>query len=405
MLADEFMQQTLLIHTALNSPGPDQHDWVCCLNVELETLVTRICELPGLSHFLLPPLFSDLQQAAHEGPIIIVNVSKHGCDALIILVDQLNPIHIPLSITRNGVRQLSSKLGTLTVREKSMDITRDLGIIMWELWDEVVSSIMNFLQTVLPSQSHIWWCPIAEFTLLPLHATSPYRKGQQNLANLYISSYTPTLTALIHARRHVLMHSASNGKLFIGIGQAKAMGESELVLVGAKLANIEQRIDRLTTFTHIEAQESCITRVAKELRKNEWVHLACHDIPNRNQPFKSMFTLHDGHFTIDRISQCELENPEFAYLSACHTTVGDKDSLDKVMHLASAMQFARFCSMIGTMWVVDDAQTNKITSVFYDNMIDKHGCLNYTHSTLNRMMKKLVDVPFDQQILYVHLGA
>ncbi|KAG8217995.1 hypothetical protein J3R82DRAFT_6185 [Butyriboletus roseoflavus] len=409
MLADEFTQQTLLIRTALNSPGPDQHDRVCRLNVELETLVTRIRELPGLSGFLLPPLFSDLQQAAREGPVIIVNASEYGCDALVVLVDRPNPVHIPLSITRTGVRQLSSELSTLTVRAKSMDVTRDLGVIMRELWDEVVSPIVNFLQTVLPSQSRIWWCPTAEFTLLPLHAAGPYRKGQQNLANMYISSYTPTLTALIRARRHAPTHSASSRKPFVGIGQAKAKGENELVSVGAELASIEQRIDGLATFTYIEGQASCIARVAEELGKNEWVHLACHGIPNRNQPFKSAFALHDGHFTIERISRCELENPEFAYLSACHTTVGDEDSLDEVMHLASAMQFAGFRSVIGTMWAVDDAQTNKITSVFYENMINERGRLDYTRAALalNRTltMKKLADVPFDQRILYVHLGA
>ncbi|KAG8218000.1 hypothetical protein J3R82DRAFT_6192 [Butyriboletus roseoflavus] len=290
-----------------------------------------------------------------------------------------------------------------------MDVTRDLGVFLRELWDEVVSPIVNFLQTVFPSQSRIWWCPTAEFSLLPLHATGPYRKGQQNLANLYISSYTPTLTALIHARRHALTHSGSNRKFFVGIGQAKAMGEDELVSVGAELASIKQRVDGLAIFTHIEGQESCIARVTEELGKNEWVHLACHGIPNRNQPFKSAFALHDGQLTIERIIRCELENPEFAYLSACHTTVGDEDSLDEVMHLASAMQFAGFRSVIGTMWAVDDAQTNKITSVFYDNMKDKRGRLDYTRAALalNRTMtmKKLADVPFDQRILYVHLGA
>ena len=407
MLADEFTRHALLVQTALGSPGAGQHDEVYRLNVELQRVVTRIRELAGLSRFLLPPLFSDLQQAACEGPVIIVNASEYGCDALIVLIDR-NPIHIPLSITKEGVRELSSTLSTLTVRAKSMDVTRGLAILLRELWDEVVSPIVHFLQTVHPIRSRIWWCPTAEFSLLPLHAAGPYRRGQRNLANLYISSYTPTLTALIHARRHDHPHSVSEGKQFIGIGQATAKGANELVSVGTELANIEQRIGGLAIFTHIEGQESCIARVTEELSKNEWVHFACHGIPNRKQPFESAFALHDGHFTVERIIRCELENAEFAYLSACHTTVGDDESPDEVIHLASAMQFAGFRSVIGTMWAVDDAETNKITSVFYDNMIDASGRLDYTRAALalNRTMKKLVDiVPFDQRILYIHLGA
>ncbi|KAF8436580.1 hypothetical protein L210DRAFT_3647893 [Boletus edulis BED1] len=74
--------------------------------------------------------------------------------------------------------------------------------------------------------------------------------------------------------------------------------------------------------------------------------------------------LHEGHLTIQQIIGCDLENPEFAYLSACHTTVGDEDSPDEVIHLASAMQFVGFRSVIGMMWAVDEAEMNKITSTF-----------------------------------------
>ena len=46
---------------------------------------------------------------------------------------------------------------------------------------------------------------------------------------------------------------------------------------------------------------------------------------------------------------------------ACHMTVGDEESPDVVTHLTSAMQFAGFRSIIGTILAVDDAETNKIT--------------------------------------------
>ena len=406
LLADEFTQQTLLIRTALDSPGPDQHDRVFHLNVELGKVVSRIHELPGLSHFLLPPLFSDLQQAALGGPVIIVNASKYGCDALVVLVDR-NPHHIPLSITKDGVRELSSKLSTLTEDATWNDVTKDLTIVLQELWDKVVSPIVDFLQTVHPLQSRIWWCPTAEFSLLPLHAAGPYREGQRNLANLYISSYTSTLTALIRARQHDPPHSESQEKHFVGIGQANAEGENVIVSVGAELANIEQRVNSLAKFRRIEGEESCIDRVSEELRKNEWVHFACHGIPDQEQPFESAFALGDGHFTIERIIQCQLQNAEFAFLSACQTTVGDEESTDEVMHLASAMQFAGFRSVIGTMWAVMDVVALRITSAFYDNMIKECGCLDYTHAALalNRTIEESTNIPLDLRVLYIHIGA
>jgi CHAT domain-containing protein/tetratricopeptide (TPR) repeat protein len=405
MLAEEFTRLALLIRNALNSPDPNQHERVCRLNLKLQSVVINIRNLPSLSRFLPPSLFPDLQHAASRGPVIIVSASEYSCDALIVFFDR-DPVHISLQVTQEDVRDLSTELHTLTVRARRADMTKELAFFLRKLWDQIVSPIVDCLKTSRPFQSCIWWCPTAEFSVLPLHVAGPYKKGQRNLPHLYISSYTPTLTALIHARRHDPSNSTTEQTRFIAIGQAKAAGETELVSVSAELNNIGQRVDGLATFTRIDGEESCTSRVVEELGKNEWVHLACHGLPNRQEPFESAFALHDGHFTIQHIIGCDFKNPEFAYLSACHTTVGDEKSPDEVIHLASAMQFVGFRSVIGTMWAVDDGETNKITSTFYSHMVDESGRLDHTRAAfaLNKTMKS-VNIPFDQRILYIHLGA
>ena len=220
-------------------------------------------------------------------------------------------------------------------------MTKELAFFLRKLWDQIVSPIVDRLQAIQPYQSRIWWCPTAEFSVLPLHAAGPYRKGQRNPPHLYISSYTPTLTTLMRARRHSRSNSATEQKRFIAIGQANAAGETELRSVGAELENIGQSVDGLATFTRIDGEESCTSRVVEELGKNEWVHLACHGLPNRTQPFESAFALHDGHFAIQRIIRCDFKNPEFAYLSACHTTVGDEKSPDS--RVGDAVRWFPFC--------------------------------------------------------------
>ena len=88
----------------------------------------------------------------------------------------------------------------------------------------------------------------------------------------------------------------------------------------------------------------------------------------------------------------------------CHTTVGDEEIPDEVIHLASAMQFAGFRLVIGTMWAVDDGETNNIMSAFY--MVDEPTHLDHPRAVfaVNKTMK-MVKIPSDQQILYIHLGA
>ena len=226
---------------------------MCHLNLELQDVVSNIRELRGLSRFLFPSLFPDLRGAAKGRPVIVINASKYSCDALIVFADK-DPVHIPLSITQANVRGLLSKLQALTGRAGRMDVTSEVLKFLQELWDKVISPIVGVLFPQVRRQSRIWWCPTAGFCLLPLHAAGPYEKGQENLADMFISSYTPTLSALIRARGSNLPEPATQAKWFykwiprkkemkvehfVAIGRAEAPKQSELHSVGTELANIK----------------------------------------------------------------------------------------------------------------------------------------------------------------------
>ena len=404
-LTDRFKELTSQIrqHTVtrtLDAGDGDQRDRAFQRNLELQKVMQNIRELPGLSRFLSPSPFVDLQHVAREGPVIVVNASQYGCDALVILLDR-DPVHIPLQITQGHVRDLSRELDTLLVLARSINVTRELASILRHLWDNVVSPIVDFLRTIHPCQSRIWWCPTAEFSFLPLHATGPYRSGEQNLSDLYISSYTSTLAALFRARQPSKSNPNSEKKRLLAVGQAKA------VQVGIELDTIGQRVDGHATLTRIEGDEYSISRVSEELSKTQWVHLACNILLDEDQPLKTAFSLHDGSLTIQHLIQCELDDPEFAYLSASHTAIEDKRIPDEAMHLASGMMCAGFRSVVGTMGAVDDADAGKIASTFYDHILGEKGCLDGTRAAfaLHETMKRLVDLPLDQRIMYVHLGV
>jgi CHAT domain-containing protein len=409
-LADKFRRLASLLRSVLDvSPDAEsQHDQAFRLNIQLQDTVTEIRKLPGLSRFLLPTLFSDLQIAASGGPVIIVNASQYSCDALIVLPDR-DPVHVALPITKSRVSKLALELRSLTLRAEFDDMTKEFLTFLRELWDIVVFPIVTTLQEFSPRRSRIWWCPTAEFSLLPLHAAGSFRKGQPTLPDLYISSYTPTLTALLRARQTRPLDPSMDQHRFLVVGQAQAPGQCELVSVNTELSGISQRIGSVATLTRVQDQDATMAKVAEELQKNEFVHLACHGIPDPKQPFESGFALGDELLKVEDIMRYELQNAQFTYLSACHTTVGDEESPDEVIHLAAAMQFAGFRSVIGTMWAVDDGHTNEITSKFYEYMVDESGRLDHTRSALalHRTMNslRLSKIPVDQRILYIHMGA
>ena len=122
-LADEFTRLASLVRDAVNSPSTDEHERVCHLNLEMQRVVANIRELPGLSRFLLPSLFPDLQRAASGGPVVIVYASQYSCDALVVLLDH-DPVHIPLQVRQEDVRDLSAELRTLSVRATQVYMTR-----------------------------------------------------------------------------------------------------------------------------------------------------------------------------------------------------------------------------------------------------------------------------------------
>ncbi|KAG0696486.1 CHAT domain-containing protein [Suillus ampliporus] len=131
-------------------------------------------------------------------------------------------------------------------------------------------------------------------------------------------------------------------------------------------------------------------------------------MPNRKQPFESSFAMRDGPLTIREIMESHWQNPEFAFLSACHTTVGDESSPDEAIHLAAAMQFSGFRSVIGSMWSVDDNVAAQITSAFYNNLVDGSGKLDCTRAAvaLHKAVKTLrKEIPLEQRIVFVHIGV
>jgi CHAT domain-containing protein len=75
----------------------------------------------------------------------------------------------------------------------------------------------------------------------------------------------------------------------------------------------------------------------------------------------------DQHLMISDITQISWQNLKFAFLSGCHTTVGDTESFDESLHLTVVMQFSVFSSVIISTWSVDN---NLVVFAFYDGLVD-----------------------------------
>ncbi|KAG1828246.1 CHAT domain-containing protein [Suillus variegatus] len=389
-LAEEFKRLSFRFRSAFDQSAETHSPQIWQLTMQWDEVVSRIRLLPDFSRFLLPPLFSDLQKAAEDGPVIILNASQHSCDALIIHRVE-DPVHVPLDITQAEVSEFQ------LLAEH----------ILRKLWNDIVDPVVQALResNVCPG-SRIWWCPTAEFTLLPLHAAGPYEKKKDNLSDIYISSYTPTLATLIRARQQVSRDASSQH--FVAIGQGNPVKGKELKCVAPELAVVAQHVAPVVSFTLLEEGNATVEGALNALNHYQWLHLACHGMPHRTQPFESSFTMRDGPLMVKDIIRSDWQNREFAFLSACHTTVGDEKSHDESIHLAAAIQFCGFRSVIGSMWSVDDDVARQFVSAFYGHLVDGSGSLNCTRAAiaLHKAVKSLrkINIPLEQQIVFVHIG-
>jgi len=102
--------------------------WSSQLGIAWENTVEEIRRLPGFEGFLKAKTFSQLAPAAHEGPVVILNVDESRSDALVLIADDseekhVSVVNIPLTrfsyqIGQNLCKELTSLLKTAGVRDR-----------------------------------------------------------------------------------------------------------------------------------------------------------------------------------------------------------------------------------------------------------------------------------------------
>ncbi|KAJ7038957.1 CHAT domain-containing protein [Mycena alexandri] len=360
-------------------------------------ILNEIREVDGFAEFLRTPSFSTLRVVASEGPVILVNVAQGRCDAMIIHHDS-SPHLVPLpESTITLFDHLATQLWDSSSSEHNHRAKR-LTVVLRELWRAVVHPVVEVLLSLkVELTSRIWWCPTAQLCALPLHAAGPYTPGQRNLPDLFVSSYTPTLNALMTARAGVLSTPVPR-LLIIGQPQTLPMVETEIEAIRT-MSNLADVL--------LGAQANADT-VLSELRTHSWIHFACHGSRRHAEPFKSAFELYDGsQVTVLDIARANLPCAEFAFLSACHTAAPDIGTPDEFITLAAALQFAGFGGVVSTFWAMADEDGPQTSRDFYSHMFrrstaDSRDAAVALNLAVRSMRKR--NIPVYRWVNFIHIG-
>ncbi|KAG9496346.1 hypothetical protein J7337_012933 [Fusarium musae] len=174
---------------------------------EFTELAAEIRKLPGFEDFMLSYMEDKICGASERGPIVLINVSRLRCDALIVSDSQVRTLELP-SIT---LEELERKVKPWTLATSQT--------LQW-LWDTIMSPILNKLGfTDIPTTGkwpHVWWIPTGPLVQLPLHAAGYHRQqGSEALLDRVISSYGFSIRNIIRGRRDSTKSSSNSDQALL----------------------------------------------------------------------------------------------------------------------------------------------------------------------------------------------
>jgi tetratricopeptide (TPR) repeat protein len=353
---------------------------------EWDRVGAEIRQLPGFERFNLPPRAADLIEAADQGPVVLVNVSDLRSDALLVTRSGVRALRLTSAsaeAVRAHVLEFITALGELTVTAVAPDVAdraeaRLLGVLGW-LWDAVAGPVLAELGiTTRPDDDQppprIWWCPGGLLSFLPLHAAGDHRTRfdatPQTVLDRVISSYTPTVRALLHARRPAPAVAESGSGILV-VAMPHTPGAPDLPGAPRESAWLRARFGPevlvLSEGSPLATHES----VSAAMTSYPWAHFACHAASRIDNPSGSCLLLHDyadRPLTVLAVARLSLDHAELAFLSACSTARSGAALPDEAINLASAFQLAGYRRVVGTLWPVDDRLAVRLAENFYETL-------------------------------------
>ncbi len=298
----------------------------------LDKVIADVRRKPGFAGFLRPLPAASLAAAAEAGPVVIITVSRFGSHALILTPGGvLDPV--PLAdLTPGSVGEHVSGLLAVTGEERGTPAaeSRLTAVLGW-LWDAAAAPVLDRLGLSGPPPAgerwpRLWWCVPGLLSFLPLHAAGYHdtRSGHspRTVTDRVASSYTPTIRALIHARRARPADRAepAGNERVVVVAMARTPGASALPAAAAEASMLERRFPgRVRT---LAGQAATRDTVLTALPHARLAHFACHGLADLANPSASHLLLADHRLrplTVTDIGGLRLENANLAFLSACST--------------------------------------------------------------------------------------
>ncbi|MCK9878652.1 CHAT domain-containing protein, partial [Frankia sp. Ag45/Mut15] len=378
--------------------------------VAFEELIASIRQLVGFESFLQPPPLNQLLAAASEGPVVAVAVSQFGSYALLVTSNGVEAVQLP-ELTQEAVAYQVFTLFAALEAPSVVAQERLTECLVW-LWDVVASLVLDRLGIVGPPFDgnpwpRVWWCASGLLSFLPLHAAghhgARFDEAPATVIDRVISSYTPTLRALVHARYAGARSSIdlSSGRL-VTVAMPQTPGAGNLPGTEIEVANLQTlfpgRIDVLA------GKQATWQAVIDRLPAARWAHFACAAVNDLYDPLKSSLLLVDKPLTVLDLVRMRLRDAELAFLSTSNTALPGARLADEAIHLASAFQLAGYRHVIATLWPISDQYAVEVADEIYTTLATTGDVAAAVHGAA-RMLRGMWAANPSAWASHIHVGA
>ncbi|SHN38541.1 CHAT domain-containing protein [Cryptosporangium aurantiacum] len=348
--------------------------------------------------------YAELRAVAEGGPVVLVNVSTIRCDALVLTEDSL--VLCPLGqLTADALARALRVYFRATARIRRGETAEDelRTLLAWS-WRTVVGPILDRLALLPRSDDwpRLWWCPASVLALLPLHAAQYYDAAtlaDTGALDRVVSSYTPTLAALLEARDRPADPRPT--LLAVGCGADLARAEEE----ARSVYDVARRTSAGGDAELLLSSDANRAAVLAGLTRHGWLHFAGHSGPGTEHPGDASLRLDDGELPASAIAQLALARAEFAYLSSCDGAAIDPDVPDEALDLSGALVIAGYRQVVAADWSIGDEAAPELASSFYA-ALDGDPSRSAAHA-LHRVVRaeRNSAVPLTRWAAYRHTGV
>ncbi len=381
---------------------------------DLAALTELIRTETPLTTFGRPATIDELLAEAALGPIVMVSESDHRADALVLT--STGVIVVELDFTQD---EFLDQIGAFY---RALRTRRGLDSVLAWLWDRVAGPVLKALghmRTPKEEWTRLWWIPVGLFGLLPLHAAGhhddpPDDPERRAVHDRVISSYTPTVRALRHARAPRPAPQQPPHALVVGVPAVPGV-PGRLDYVPEESAAVRRFFPYGEDFAE-PARTPTTAAVLDELPHHAVAHFACHGVTDAEDPSRSQLLLPDyatDPLTVVRLTarHTHLGTARLAYLSACRTATIDRlDLLDEAIHLTGAYQLAGYPQVIGTLWEINDVIAPNVAAAFYARLQTPAGHIDTSlgavalHDTIRTLARDYAETPW-LWAAYLHTGC